>query len=402
MKSHKDTDPTTLWSPLAEHWSLDPHHTYLNHGSFGGAPIAVQEEQRRWLRQMESRPYQFYVYDFERHIDTARASLADFLGADAKDIVFVNNATAGVNSVLRSLSFAPGDELLVTNHEYNASRNALNFVAQRDGAEVVVVDVPYPVQSPSEIVDAIMEKVTTRTRLALLDHVTSQTALILPLETIIPKLHERGIETLIDGAHAPGMLPLQLNDLQPTYYTGNCHKWLCTPRGAAFLYVARAQQHTIKPLAISHGANSTRTDRSAFQLQFDWTGTDDLTAYLCVPKAIEYVGSLVPGGWEEVRRRNHQLASQARRHIANELDIQVPCPDELFGSIATLPLPDGALYPNTAPVEPLQQQLHDQYDIEVPVIPWPSSPKRLLRISAHLYNDMPQYLYLTEAIKQLL
>lgn len=285
-------------------WSLDPAITFLNHGSYGACPLPVLEAQQRLREQLEREPLRFFMREYEALLDTARSQLAAFVGAEVDELAFVPNATTGVNSVLRSLPFTPSDEILTTNQEYNACRNALNFIASRTGAKVVVATVPFPLESPNQVVEAVMERVSPRTRLALLDHVTSQTALIFPIQELVNKLAARGVDTLVDGAHAPGMVPLNLHEIGATYYTGNCHKWLCAPKGAGFLYVRRDRQSAIRPLTISHGANSRRTDKSRFQLEFDWTGTDDPTAYLCVPEAIQFLGSLLPGGWSQLMQNN--------------------------------------------------------------------------------------------------
>jgi isopenicillin-N epimerase len=264
-------------SPFAQHWDLDPEVVFLNHGSFGACPRVVLEAQQQWQRRLEREPVLFLHRELEHHVDAARAALAQFVGCQSDDLAFVTNATAGVNTVLRSLVFGPEDELLVTDHEYNACRNALDLLAQRTGARVVVAALPFPVQDPQAVVDAVLAYVSKRTRLLLIDHVTSPTGIVLPVEKIVPLMAQRGIDTLVDGAHAPGMLQLQIEKLGAAYYTGNCHKWLCTPKGSALLHVRRDRQALIRPLTISHGANSPRTDRSRFRLEFDFTGTCDPT-----------------------------------------------------------------------------------------------------------------------------
>jgi len=386
-------------------WPLDPDVTFLNHGSFGSCPLAVQEFQRELRDRMERQPVKFFVRDLEELLDWARIRLAKFLGGKAENLVFVPNATSGVNAVLRSLTFEPGDELLVTDHEYNACRNALDFVAERTGAKVVVAKIPFPLASAEEIIEAVMGAVTWRTRLALLDHVTSQTGLVLPIEFLVRELNARNVDTLVDGAHAPGMVPLDLHALNAAYYTGNCHKWICAPKGAAFLHVRADRQKAIRPLVISHGANSQRTDRSRYLIEFGWMGTGDPTAALSVPKAIEVVRSLRPGGWKEVMAHNRELALAARRKLCDALQIPLPCPDEFIGSLASVPIPDArSSKPSKNPLylDPLQDRLLEEFGIEVPVIPWPAPPKRLLRVSAQLYNSLPQYEKLAGALKKLL
>ena len=384
-------------------WPLDLQVTFLNHGSFGSCPRAVLEFQRELQDRLEQQPVQFFVRDLEGLLDQARHALAGFVGAAAEDLVFVPNATSGVNTVLRSLRFQSGDELLVANHEYNACRNAVNFVAGQCGARVVEAKVPFPLKSAEPIMEAVLRRVTSRTRLALLDHITSQTGLVFPIERLVRELNRRGIDALVDGAHAPGMVPLSLQELGAAYYTGNCHKWLCAPKGAAFLFVRRDRQKLIRPLVISHGANSPRTDRSRFLIEFGWTGTNDPSAWLSVPKSIEFMRSLLPGGWPEIMRRNRELALAARRIVCRALKMPPPCPDELIGSLAAFPLPDSVeKNPPQSPLylDPLQDKFLHEYGLEVPIIPWPAPPKRLLRISAQLYNSLPQYERLARALAE--
>lgn len=372
--------------------------TFLNHGSFGACPLEVMEVQTQLRKQLERQPLRFVMREWEPLLDDARNKLAAFVGANSQDLVFVPNATTGVNAVLRSLQFNPEDELLTTNHEYNACRNALNFIATRTGARVVVAKIPFPIESPQQVVEAVLDKVSSRTRLALLDHVTSQTGLIFPLQQLVEKLRECGVDTLIDGAHAPGMIPLNLPAIGATYYTGNCHKWLCAPKGAAFLYVRREKQSEIRPLTISHGANSNRTDRSRFQLEFDWTGTDDPTAWMCVPEAIAFMERLLPGGWNELMATNNSLVLQARHLLCEALGVQPPCPDEMIGSMAVVPMPEELENRNFLA---LHDELLDRFNIEVPFIPWEDKPKLLMRVSAQIYNTLEQYEYLARVLGKL-
>jgi len=299
-----------------------------------------------------------------------------------------------VNTVLRSLRFHSGDELLVTDQAYNACRNALNFAAAQAGARVVVAAVPFPLRRSHEIVQRILDLASPRTRLALLEHVTSQTGVVFPIGQLVRALAERGIDTLVDGSHAPGMMPLDLRDIGAAYYTGNCHKWLCAPKGAAFLCVRGDRQKLIRPLVISHGANSSRTDRSRFLLEFGWTGTADPSACLSVPEALRFMGSLLPGGWPAIMRRNRELALAARDLLCHSLRIGAPAPDEVIGSLVSLPIPDaisGESSKSPLYLDPLQDQLLREHGVEVPIIPWPEPPKRLLRLSAQLYNSLPQF-----------
>ncbi|MEJ0090775.1 MAG: aminotransferase class V-fold PLP-dependent enzyme [Limisphaerales bacterium] len=383
-------------------WSLDPQVTFLNHGSFGSCPRPVLKYQCALQDRLERQPVRFLVDDFEALWDDARRTLAQFVGADRDDLVFVPNATTGVNTILRSLELKRGDEVLTTDHAYNACRCALDFVAVRAGARVVVAKVPFPLESSQQVVDAVLERVTRKTRLALLDHVTSSTGLVLPLEKIVSELSARGIETLVDGAHAPGMIPLNLKKLGATYYTGNCHKWLCAPKGAALLYVQRDRQAQIRPLVISHGANSPR-DYSRFLLEFSWTGTGDFSAWLSVPESLRQIGALLPGGWPMVMQRNRALALAARDLLCETLKISPPCPDDMIGTLAAVPLPDMSttdIAGISNGLDPLRGKLLREHNIEVPVFPWPAPPKRWLRVSAQLYNSLPQYEKLAAVLKK--
>lgn len=388
-------------SPFAAHWDLDPEVVFLNHGSFGACPRVVLDEQRQWQLRLEREPVLFLHRQLEGLLDAARAELAAFVGCDADDLAFVPNATAGVNTVLRSLTFSPGDELLVTDHEYNACRNALDFVAGGSGARVVVAALPFPLEGPQQVVDAVLAAVTARTRLLLIDHVTSPTGLVLPVDRLVRELHQRGIDTLVDGAHAPGMLPLDLRALGAAYYTGNCHKWLCTPKGSALLFVRRDRQASVRPPVLSHGANSPRTDRSRFRLEFDFTGTCDPSPWLCIPAALRFLSGLLPGGIPALMQHNRELASRGRDRLLSALDIPAPAPASMLGSLAAVSLPATAAAPRPPlGLDPLQVALFDRHRIEVPVMRWPSPPVRLLRISAQVYNSIEQYDHLARALRE--
>jgi isopenicillin-N epimerase len=393
---------------LRRYWTLDPAVTYLNHGAFGACPLPVLRVQDEWRAKMERQPIRFHDMELEGHLAAARARLAEFLHADPADLAFVTNATTGVNTVLASLEFQPGDEILATDHEYNACLNAARRVAAKFGANVVVADLPLPTGGAQDMLDALLARVTPHTRLVLVSHITSPTGLILPVEQIVTAMHERGIDTLVDGAHAPGMLPLDLGALGAAYYTGNCHKWLCAPKGAGFLHVRRDRQAQIHPLVTSHGANDPRARESLFRLEFDWTGTADPTAYLSVPAAIDFIGGLLDGGWPEVMTRNHALVIEGRDKLLAAVGGSPLAPDSMLGSLAAIdlplnvepsprPIPADADPHDTYPGDPLRDALSAEDNVEVPVFTWPhtaadAAPRhRLLRISAQLYNSPADY-----------
>lgn len=379
-------------------WPLNPQVTYLNHGSFGACPKPVLNQQQQLRAEMEWEPTQFFRH-LEPRLDQARASLAEFVGTKSSNLGFVANATTAVNTVLRSLSFEPNDEILIIDHGYNACSNAVKFVAEQNNAKVVVAEIPFPLNRPQQVIDAILAKVSRHTRLALIDHVTSPTALIFPIAEIVQALEEQGISVLVDGAHAPGMLSLNLDEIGASYYTGNCHKWLCAPKGSAFLYLREDQQSHIRPLVISHGANREDPTRSQFHLEFDWMGTADPTPYLCIPDAIGFWSQVLSGGWEQGQQRNHELIVQARDYLIQQLGWVSPCPTEMIGSMSSLLLPQDE-FPHLS-CQQLQRKLFELFHIEVPVIEWFSSPQRLIRISAQLYNQFSDYQALATALETI-
>jgi len=400
---------------FARYWALDPQVTYLNHGSFGACPLPVLAAQSELRARLEREPVRFLATELDGRLATARGRLAEFIGTRADDVAFVPNATTAVNTVLRSLEFQAGDEILATDHEYNACLNAIRFVAQRSGAVLVEAQVPFPVSHPDAVVEAIVERVTPRTRLALISHVTSATALVFPIERIVAALAERGIDTLVDGAHAPGMLPLDIDRLGAAYYAGNAHKWLCAPKGAGFLHVRADRQPGIRPLVISHGANARRHGASLFRLEFDWLGTADPTPYLAIPAALDFMATLLPGGWALAMQLNHALALAGRELVCRAVGGRASAPPEMIGAMAAVPLP-GDLEPRqpapdrtsepgfTYAPDPLGGRLLNDFAIEVPAYAWPPTPAaqrppmRLLRVSAQLYNSVEDYALLADAL----
>ncbi len=393
-------------SPLRSHWLLDENVTFLNPGSFGACPKPGLAEQIRLREEMESEPLRFLWREIDSKIDDAREDLARFLRADPDELAFVTNATSAVNAVVRSLELKEGDELLTTNHGYNACNNVLAECARRAGARVVIAQVPFPISGPGEVVEAVLAAVTPHTRLAMLDHVTSPTALVFPIEELIAALEERGIDVLVDGAHAPGMLPLDFTALRPAYYTGNLHKWVCAPKGAAFLHVRRDRQAGLHPAVISHGYNTPREDRSPFHDAFDWQGTHDVTAWLSVPAALRFCERLLPGGQHALMDANCSLAKAARQFLCEKLSIEPPCPESMLGAMATLPLP--ARFQEEEPGEsrsvisrydPLQTRLFERHSIEMPLVRFGSPTRRWFRISAQAYNSPSDYALVAKALQ---
>ena len=396
----------------AEHWAIDPRVTLLNHGSFGATPRAVMAEADRFRLMVEREPVGFFVEQLEPLLDGARGAMAAFVGCDADDFAFVSNASAGVSTVVRSLRLAPGDELLTTGHEYNACNNALRHAAERAGAKVVSVRFPFPATSAAEMAEAVLAGITARTKLLLLSHITSPSATVTPAAEIIRRAQERGVDVLLDSAHGPGSVELNLRALAPAYATGNFHKWLCAPKGSAFLFVRRDRQAGMQPLTISHGMNSPRTDRSRFRLEFDFGGTLDPSPWLATPAALRLLPTLVPDGtWAGVMWANHALAQQGAAILGNVLGTRPPLPPMLCASMSLVPIPahepalDARLRARpTRYADALQDRLLAEYGIQVPILRMPPQPgetletDRYVRLSAQLYNTPEQYAFLAEAL----
>ncbi len=402
---HRPYDTEPMPSELAVHWTLDPAVTFLNHGSFGATPRPVLAAQDEWRARMEREPVAFFARDLEPALDDARAALGAFLGADPDDLAFVTNATTGIIIVARSVRLEPGDEIVLLDHAYPAARNALQAVADLAGARLVTARIPFPGATPEIARDAVLAAIGPRTRLVMVDHVTSPTSLVLPVAEIVAALAERGVDTLVDAAHAPGMLEMDLDAIGAAYTTGNCHKWMCAPKGSAFVHVRSDRHAAVRPLVISHGATSPRTDRSRFRLEHDWTGTLDPTPWLSVAAAIAFGDGLLPGGWPELRDRGHDLALQARDHLADALDEPAPVPDEMIGAMVSVPLPaTTAPRPESTYADPVHAALLDA-GIQVAISAWPPDGqpwRRLVRVSCAPYVGLEDIEALAAALPRLL
>jgi len=381
-------------------WALDPDTRHLNHGSFGAVLNDVLELQTDWRRRFEADPSRFVWRELQPAMDRSREAVGEFIGAGPLGLVPVRNATTGIASVLRSFEplLRPGDQLLTTAHDYNAVRQILRFTAERTGAEVVVARVPFPIEGPDQVTEAVLAAVTPKTKLAVIDHVTSPTALVFPIKDIVSALEPR-VPVLVDGAHGPGQVPLAIDDLGASWYTGNLHKWVCAPKGAAFLHSRADRIEMTVPAVISHGYNAeVDSPEQRYHELFDWLGTDDFSAWAVVPDALRLVGGLETGGWDTVMKRNHDLVLEGRRLISETVAISVPAPDEMVGSMASMVLPDATGPDPGGDLSPMMDELFDA-GFSTIVMNWPGWPHQLLRISAHLHNTADDYLALAEMLR---
>lgn len=399
-------------SALARRWAIDPAVCYLNHGSYGATPRVVLAAQRGVQDAMEADAVRFFVEDLMPRMDRSREALARVVRCAPECIAPITNATQGVATVFANVDLKPGDEVLVTSHEYPACRNIANFAAKRAGAAIVVAPIPFPCPGPDAVVSAVLNAVTDRTRIAMISHVTSGSGMVLPIERIVPSLESRGVRVLVDGAHAIGMLPLDLGGggeaLNPSYYVTNCHKWLCTPKGSAMLYVRRELRDGFRPLVLSNNAENPKPGREQFLTEFEYCGTSDPSGFMVIPEAIEFLESLMPGGLEGLMRHNRAMALEARRVICDILGVTPPCPAEMVGSIATILMP--AHEPERARRlaarpskyhDALQDLLIREYRLQVPVwgVTGPDGGwLRCCRIAAQAYNAPEQYRYAAAAL----
>ena len=389
---------------IRDHWQLNPDVDFLNHGSFGACPRIVLQEQQSLIAELERDPIEFLAPERELtpKLDNVRQAIARLINVSKSDIAFVRNATDGVNAVLNSFPLKENDQILITSHGYNACNNAARHAANKAGAEVTVADIPFPLVSDTNVLTAIEKKITSRTRLILIDHVTSPTGLILPVEQVISLAHAKGIQVLVDGAHAPGMIPLNLTAMAPDFYTANHHKWLCSPKSSGFLFVQPGLQEMVRPNVISHGANQDCGARSKFLTEFDWTGTYDPTPLLAVPTAITFLRNLYPEGLTELYDRNHEATVNARQVLCDALQTELPCSNKMIGSMASVPLNAARLIENGYSTATLQQTLYQQHRFELPLFQLQQPGIWCLRISMQAYNEVCQVERLASALTHLI
>jgi len=379
---------------LADQFLLRRDVAFLNHGSFGACPRPVFETYQNWQRELETQPVDFMGRKLPDLLTAARHRLAEFIGAGDDDVVFVPNVTHAINIVARSLQLEPGDEVLTTDHEYGAVNNTWNFNCEKWSARYVQQPIPVPLQDPAEVVDALWAGVTPRTKVIALSHITSPTAVRFPVAEVCRRARAAGITTVIDGAHAPGQIELDMQAIGADFYGGNCHKWLCAPKGAGFLYVRPDRQPEIEPLVVSHGWSSVayRGSTSRYINVLSWTGTSDPAAYLSVPTAIDFMAE---NDWPQVRAACHRLGAAVRRRIHTAFGTTPLYPDATtwWSQMFVATLPDGA-------VETINGRLWSEHRVEAPVLQW--QDQSLVRVSVQAYNTPEQLDQLQEGLHALL
>jgi len=381
-------------SSLKEYFLLDPEIVFLNHGSFGAAPRPVFDEYQNWQRRLERQPVLFLGRELDGLLRESRVVLGQYLNVDPDDLVYVPNATHGVNIIAHSLELKPDDEILTTDHEYGACDYTWEFVCSKHAAKYIHQAIRLPVCTEEEIVEQFWQGVTPRTRGIYLSHITSPTALRLPVEEICARPRQAGIMTIIDAAHSPGQIPVDLQALGADVVFGNCHKWLMGVPGAGFLYLRHDLQHIVEPLIVSWGYHPTpeATTGSRFIDLLQWTGTKDPTAALAVPAAIQFMQE---HDWEAVRQDCHRLLRQAIERICELTSLApiYPLDSDFYAQMGVAPIPASNL-------AFLKSRLYDEFKVEVPLVPW--QDRQFIRISIQGYNTQQDVDALVSALQVLL
>ncbi|MEM9372030.1 MAG: aminotransferase class V-fold PLP-dependent enzyme [Planctomycetota bacterium] len=383
---------------------LDPRITMLNGASYGCVPDVVRDAQHELARRIELDPVRFYKHDLERYCDHARQALAGLLNCDAGDLALMPNGTFAVSSVLLSLRLQPGDEIVVTDHEYQATLNELNRVCAVSGARIVIAKIPFPEVTPEIASDAVIGAIGARTRLVVCSHITSATSLLMPVAHIVRRAAERGVDVLIDGAHGPGQVPIDLHALRPAYYAASCHKWLGASKGTGFLYADPDRQKQLKPAVLSCRTHAVRPERKAFLCDFDYVGTEDRTGNLVLPVAIEHLSAQHPGGLAGLQQRNRDIALTGARHVAEAARVKRLAPASMTASMVTIPLPfpESGVTPGAMYDDALWDRLRLDHSIQAPAWGLPGVHPRLMRVSCQWYNTPADFERLADVLPDLL
>jgi isopenicillin-N epimerase len=395
---HADPSNDAAFAALKAEWNLRPGMIYLNHGSFGPPPRAVREARQQWQDALDSQPMNFFVRELEPNLRLARERVAQFVGTTADNLIFVENATVGMNIIADSFPLAAGDEVLLTDHEYGAVQRIWRRACDKVGAKSQVVELPIPFRMAAETADALLAAATERTRLIVVSHISSPTAVTLPVADVCRAARTRGIAIAIDGPHAVAQVPLAIDRLDCDFYTASCHKWLSAPFGSGFLYAHPRQQTHIKPPVLSWGRLPPGKIDS-WADEFTWSGTRNPVAYLAVPAAIDFLEQV---GLETFRARTHWLAQYARRCICDLTNLEPLVPEDptWYGSMAHVPLSPTATNETCAVSSPLQHVIWQRFGIEVPIVDFRG--RRYIRVSCHLYNDTSHIDRLVSGLKELL
>ncbi|CAD6565750.1 MAG: hypothetical protein ASARMPREDX12_006754 [Alectoria sarmentosa] len=396
-------------SALFSEWLLRPDIVHLDHGSSGACPRSVFDAQTALRLEIERGSPDFFLRRYHALLSASKAGLARFLHADPANLALMPGTTHAMNAVLQSQTFRPGDELLTTSHAYASTFTLLEAMAERDGAVVTTALIPLVPTSPHEVLEIVLSCVTDKTRFAVIDHIPSRTALVYPIAAIVQALEARGVDVCVDGAHAPGQIALNLSDLNVPYYIASCHKWMCAPRGVGFLYVRNDKLECVKPVIVArttYNKDAYEGEHTKLQHRFDWFGTFDPSAYCVLPKVVDWLEGLVPGGNEARMKANHELAVQAAEVVFRAVGIgrgetKRWVPEGMIPCMVVVPLPDSKGPVNKGVLD-IQKDLWERFAVEVQVYSFPRWPARTLRFSCQAHNCLEQYVYLGECLKILL
>ena len=374
-----------IYKPL---FSIDPEVTFLNHGSFGACPKEVFDSLIKFQKKTEYEPVKHLAYDIYQYLKESRSALSEYVNCHVDDIAYFPNPSTALNTLIRSLDLKEGDQILTTNHEYGALDRTWRFISKKRGCEYIKLEVEIPFTDKTLIIDSFRRSINKNTKVIFLSHITSATALILPVKEIIELAREHNILTIIDGAHVPAHIDLDIKKLDPDFYCGACHKWMCSPKGVAFLYVKREHQEMMEPLVVSWGYEAENPSDSQFLDYMQWQGTNDISAYLTIPDTIEF---LRKHNWKEKAQHCRALNLWAKKEICNALDTYATGDDQFLGQMTTIAF---------KLEDPLQEQIdfYTQYKIQLPFIKW--NDKTFFRISLQVYNSKEDINYLIKSLLQ--